>query len=123
MTKLNYKLNLSEAAQSHIANILRYTRKEYGLEGQKKYRALIQQAFKDIQNNPTCLESRQRDELIKGVRTYHLEFSKLNVEPPFVKKPRHFIAYQIKEQKIEVLAVMHDIMDLTRHLPEGVLRN
>jgi plasmid stabilization system protein ParE len=61
--------------------------------------------------------------MIKGARTYHLEFSRSRVSGSTVKEPRHFLLYRRREDGvIEVARILHDGRDLQRHLPEEYRR-
>ena len=65
--------------------------------------------------------SRARPELAQGMRTYHLSFSRQRArgQGSILRKPRHFLVYRLRgDTHIEIVRVLHDAMDLERHLPD-----
>ena len=97
---------------------MQQSRYKFGVQAQKRYRTLIKQALKDIKVNPYRVGSKERNELGEGVRTYHIQFSKSRTISPTVKKPRHLITYKVEGNFIIILGVLHDSMDLDKHLPK-----
>ena len=58
------------------------------------------------------LGAKARDEIAPGVCTLHVA--------RHGRKGRHFVVFRVAEGKIvEVLRLLHDSMDLARHVPEG----
>lgn len=118
------EVRLTRAAQRDIKAILNWTRKEFGQNAVARYQALIQQAVRDIGIDPERPGSQQRpDVMIEGARTHHLEFSRSRMGRPNVKAPRHLLVYRRRDEStIEVARVLHDALDLPRHLPAGFRR-
>lgn len=85
----------------------------------------FKQALRSIQDNPKRPGSKERPELAKGARTYHLWFSRDRAQSSLgmVRSPRHFPIYRRGvTDVIEVSRVLHDSCDLERHLPENYRR-
>jgi toxin ParE1/3/4 len=116
--------SLAPAARQDIRDALRWSEQRFGESAAARYRALIKQAVRDIGADPERPDSKERPELmIKGARTYHLEFSRGRVSGSKVKEPRHFLLYRRRgDGVIEVARTLHDGRDLWRHLPEECWR-
>jgi toxin ParE1/3/4 len=112
-------LRVSGPAQRDAADILAWSSRNFGAAAALRYEALLAQALKDIRNDPFRLGTKERPELkVKGVRTYHLFFSRDHVPGERVKEPRHFLLYRIgKDGAIEIGRILHNSRDLERHLP------
>ena len=98
---------------------MEWTLDAFGERAALRYDALIKQALKDIGKDPERRGSTERPEIMaKGVRVYHLVFSRTRVAGARVKKPRHFLLYRLcGDGIIEVFRILHDSRDLGRHLP------
>jgi toxin ParE1/3/4 len=102
------------------------SQERFGERAAARYRDLLKQALRDIAADPERPGSKERPDLARGVRTYHLFFSRDRARGDLgvVKKPRHFLVYRRRgEAVIDVVRVLHDARDLERHLPEEYLRN
>ncbi|MGZ3383204.1 MAG: hypothetical protein ACXVBB_23545 [Isosphaeraceae bacterium] len=67
-----------------------------------------------------CLNGSDDPEIAAAARTYHLRNSRDRVKKSIgrVQRPRHFLLYRTTDDgKVEIGRVLHDGMDLTRHLP------
>jgi toxin ParE1/3/4 len=116
------QLRLSALAQRDIAALLEWSREQFGEKGRVRYEALLRQAVVDVAADPERMGTHQRPELAASVRTYHLRYSRDRVKRSHgqVRSPRHLLAYRIVESgMIEIVRVLHDAMDLDRHLPEN----
>jgi toxin ParE1/3/4 len=120
------RIVLAPAARSDIREALMWIQERFGERGAARYRDLLKQALRDVAADPERLGSKERPDLARGVRTYHLFFSRDRARGSLgvVKKPRHFLVYRRRgEAVIDVVRVLHDARDLERHLPEEYLWN
>ena len=111
---------ISPAAERDIESILAWTHERFGQQGRLRYEALLVRAILDVADNPQHTGSHTRSEISPAGRTYHLWHSRSRVEPPAerVRRPRHFLLYRIGSKGcVEIGRVLHDSMDLARHLP------
>lgn len=111
---------LSAAAENDIEAILAWTHSQFGEQLRLRYEALLVQAILDLADDPERPGSTERPELSRNVHTYHLRHSRDRVSPPAdrIRKPRHFLLYRIDAKgSLEIGRVLHDSMDLARHLP------
>ena len=111
---------LAPAAKEDLEAILRWSHEHFGEEARLRYEALLVRAILDIAEDANRAGSQQRPELADAARTYHIRNSRDRVEGvPHVKQPRHFLLYRLTtDGQIEVGRVLHDSMDLSRHLPD-----
>ena len=111
-----FTLKLSAPAQDDLIRILAWTQQAFGDVGRVRYESLIGTALIDLRKDPGRTGVRQRPDIGKGVRTYHLASSRKRVgSSEQVAKPRHFVLFRVSGQVIEVARLLHDAMDFTRH--------
>jgi toxin ParE1/3/4 len=111
---------LSRIALADIREALKWSEQTFGRRAAARYRALLKQAIRDIATDPERPGSKERPELSRGARTYHLRFSRERARASgSVRTPRHFLLYRRRDDgAIEVARVLHDVRDLERHLPD-----
>lgn len=112
---------LSPSAEQDLESILAWTDQEFGEQIRLRYEALLVQAILDLAADPDRAGITKRPELAKGALTYHLRHSRDNVSRSIgrIRKPRHFLLFRVAQNGcIEIARVLHDSMDLDRHLPE-----
>lgn len=109
---------LTASAQSDIVDILVWSQERFGEVARKRYEALIVAALRDIATRPDRPGSVERPELGSAVRSWHLRLSRERVsdEIGVVRHPRHFLIYRLQSDVIVVGRVLHDAMELARHL-------
>jgi toxin ParE1/3/4 len=115
------EIDITGPARRDIAAIVKWSLREFGEAAAVRYEALISQALRDVASDPQRSGSKERPEIMmKGARTYHLEFSRTRVSGKRVISPRHFLLYRRREDGVlEIGRVLHDALDLQRHLPSG----
>lgn len=114
------KVVLSLAAQLDIREALVWSEQKFGNLASRRYRALLKQALRDIAADPELPGSRYTPRLSRGVRTYHLFFSRDHVRggAGIVRSPRHFLIYRKRgSAEIEIIRLLHDARDMERHVP------
>ena len=111
-------LRLTEAAETDIVEILAWSQAEFGEAARRRYERLIAGAISDVVSDPHRPGSLPRPELGEGVRSWHLRGSRERTrdEGQIVQRPRHFMIYRPVETVIVVGRVLHDAMELERHL-------
>lgn len=113
-----FRFRLSEAAQSDVIGILAWTNERFGETARLSYESLIVAALRDVASQPDRPGSLARPELGEGVRSWHLRLSRDHVKPGVVvvRRPRHFLIYRAEPALVVVGRVLHDAMELARHL-------
>lgn len=113
-----FRYRLSEAAQGDVLNILAWTHEQFGAAARLRYESLIVAALRDVASQPDRPGSLARPELGAGVRSWHLRLSRAHMKPGagVVRRPRHFLVYRFEPGLVVVGRVLHDAMELARHL-------
>ena len=112
------RYRLSAAAQADITEILAWSQEQFGESARLRYEALLTTALRDIAEQPERAGSIARPELGAGVRSWHLRKSRDRARGALgvVHKPRHFVIYRPEPDVVVVGRVLHDAMELERHL-------
>ncbi|MBV5914642.1 type II toxin-antitoxin system RelE/ParE family toxin [Pseudomonas aeruginosa] len=117
------KYRISHDAQADIVDILRFTHNRFGDAARRCYQALIGTALEAVATDPLRLGSISREELGAGLRSIHLVYCRSMPNVGKVVRPRHFVFYRVAtDQVLEVVRVLHDSMELERHLARNRLR-
>ena len=113
MAKRHPAIRLAAAAEADIEDILRWTAEHFGEQQARSYAETLAAALEELSETPAPPGARARDDIAKGVFTLHVA--------RHGRKGRHFVIFRIgrddSAEVIEVLRVLHDAMDLPRHLP------
>lgn len=111
----------SAAAQSDLVGILGWSQEHFGIPARKRYEALIAHAVRDLAAWPDRPGSVERPELGEGVRSWHLRLSRERARTAagIVHHPRHFLVYRMQEEHLIIGRMLHEAMELARHIPPG----
>jgi toxin ParE1/3/4 len=94
--------HLTQAAKTDLKGIGRHTEQRWGRAQRNNYLAMLDQGFQDLAAEP--LRGRDCSNIREGYRRYSVG--------------RHVIFYRrIAPDMIEIVRVLHDRMNLERHLP------
>jgi toxin ParE1/3/4 len=109
------------AAERDIEEILAWSHEQFGEQARLRYEALLVRAVRDVVEDPNRAGSHTRPEIAAGARTYHVRHSRDRVTRKLgrVSRPRHFLLYRtMSDGQVEIGRVLHESMDLERHLPD-----
>ena len=110
MTRTQWRIRLGAEAEKDFAHILKHTRDNFGDRQVAIYQRTLLEALALLENGPDAPGSAARDEILNGLRTVHVARRG--------RRGRHFImCCAADDQVIEVLRILHDAMDLARHIP------
>jgi toxin ParE1/3/4 len=110
------RYRLTHAAQSDIIAILAWSHERFGAEARKRYEALIAAAIRDAAERSDGVGHTARPELGEGVFAWHLAQSRSRSQGGMVHRPRHFLICRRDGDLLVVGRVLHDAMELRRHL-------
>ena len=117
MTTSSWHVRLASAAQEYYQDILQWTADKFGSEQARTYAETLSAAIEALCDGPEILGVKARSEIGPGLYTLHVARKG--------RKGRHFVMFQIGDlqgvEVIDVLRILHDSMDLQRHLPAGDL--
>lgn len=104
-----WTVRLGRQAEQDYVEILLWTTKTFG-EGQAStYAETMALAIEALEGGPDVLGARARDDIQPGIRTLHVARQG--------RAGRHFVVFRATGANIDVLRLLHDSMDLPRHLP------
>jgi toxin ParE1/3/4 len=107
-----WTVRFTKTAESDYQSIIIRTLREFG-DLQRIYADTLSAALVALTAGPTTVGAQQRKEIGKGVFTLHVARG--------AHKGRHFVVFRVGSGKhrrhIEVLRLLHDAMDLRRHIP------
>jgi toxin ParE1/3/4 len=104
-----WMVRLGRQAEQDYVEILQWTTKTFG-EGQAStYAETMALAIEALADGPDVLGARARDDIQRGIRTLHVARQG--------RAGRHFVVFRASGSDIDVLGLLHDSMDLPRHLP------
>jgi toxin ParE1/3/4 len=108
-----WTVRLTKTAESDYQSIIVWTLREFGDLQARIYADTLSAALVALTAGPTTVGAKERSEIGKGVFTLHVARGG--------RKGRHFVLFRVgpgKQQRhIEVLRLLHDAMDLSRHVP------
>jgi toxin ParE1/3/4 len=111
MAERRWRVRLGAAAELDFANILKWTTENFGVRQSRVYRNTLVQAIGEPADGPDVVGSRTRDEIVPGLLTLHVA--------RHGRRGSHFLMCRIAPRgTIEIVRVLHDRMDLQRHIPE-----
>jgi toxin ParE1/3/4 len=107
------RVEVAPEARRDIAAILRISERNFGKAARSRYRELIQAAFDDLRNDPYPAALSKPPALPRGLCLLHLR----NVRPPRdVSNPRHYVAFRVVGETVQILRVVHDAMNVAERL-------
>lgn len=111
-------LRFLPAARKDLTNVLKWSVENFGEAAAARYKRLLSVALSEIAANPSLDGSYEVRGLQPGIRLYHLRHSRPRaaVDGFLVKSPRHFVAYLVRETDTVIVRVLHERMEIMRHL-------
>lgn len=111
------RYRLTRAAQADITSILAWSHSAFGEEARRRYEALITAAIRDAAARHNAVGRTMRRELGEDVFTWHLMQSRTHSSGGTVHRPRYFLICRYDGETLVVGRVLHDAMELRRHIP------
>lgn len=105
-----WTVRLTDRAAQDVEDILDWTFEHFGLRQLETYTDVINDTLEALTEGPANVGVRWLSELGEDVATMHVARQG--------RKGRHLLIFRVhdRESVIEVLRILHDSMDLTRHL-------
>ena len=113
------RLDFTQQARADLSEILDHSMEVFGPVARARYETLLEVSILALIRDPLLMGSQARDELNFAIRTYHLRHGRpwAKARGVTVSTPRHFIAYRFDETSVLIVRILHEAMDLARHLP------
>jgi len=108
-----WSIRLTAAARTDFQAILRWTTREFGRQQARTYAETLSLAVTALTEGPRIAGARPIDHVAPGLFTLHVARAG--------RKGRHLVLFRVGSQDppvIDVLRLLHDAMDLPRHLDE-----
>lgn len=104
-----WKIRLAAQAELDFSEIITWTAENFGERQAKAYAETLILAIELLNNGPEQLGVKAREDIGPGIRTLHVA--------RHGRSGRHFVVFsEAKDQHIDVLRLLHDSMDLARHI-------
>lgn len=111
------RFRLSRPAQADLATILATSAERWGIDGRQRYAAILAAAMRKVAADPEGPATRDRTELLRGVRSLHIRHARGNDPDEKVRQPVHVLYYRaVAPEMIEIIRVLHERMEPSRHL-------
>ena len=108
-----WPVRLTAAAEADFRHIVRRSHQQFGAIQARAYAQTLVRAIEALIGGPEVIGVRRRDDIAKGLMSLHVAREG--------RKGRHFLIFRVrrhgKTDTVEVLRLLHDAMDLARHLP------
>lgn len=105
-----WSVRLTDQAELDLLDISKWTFENFGARQAEYYAETILMAIEALTDGPETLGTIARVELAPRVRTLHIA--------RHGRHARHFVVFRVADdQVLEVLRLLHDSMDMARHLP------
>ena len=112
MAERRWRVRLSAAAEVDFANILNSMAYNFGARQSRVYRDTLLRAIGELAGGPDAAGSKARNEIMSGLRTLHVARRG--------RRGSHFLMYRVAPNStIEIVRILHDRMDLQRHVPSA----
>ena len=118
MAPTRWVVRTGAAANGDFKSIVRWTAAKFGPAQARAYSQNIDAALQDLRAGPDIIGSKTLGDVAPGVYTLHVARTG--------RAGRHFVVFRAYssqgENVIDVLRLLHDSMDLARHLPPSKKR-
>lgn len=105
-----WKVRLAAQAELDFSEIITWTIENFGGRQAETYAETLTLAIEALHDGPEQLGAKARDDIGPDIRTLHVARQG--------RSGRHFVVFsEAKDQYIDVLRLLHDSMDLARHIP------
>ena len=113
------RFRLARPAQIDLANILATSAERWGGEGRQRYAAVLAAAMRQVAAEPDGPLTKKRPDLRSGIHSFHVRYARRSAGGAKVRRPVHVLYYRVAEEGvIEIVRVLHERMDPSRHLDE-----
>ena len=106
---VRWSIRITRSAQQDMAAIRAWTRQRFGSRQALAYARTLAHALQALGESPDVAGTRQRDDLGQNIRVLHVARGG--------RHGRHFVVFRPGGKHcIDVLRILHDSMDLARHV-------
>jgi len=102
-------ITLSPLAEADLANIAAWTADQFGARQAELYVDALIETIEELAANAPHSRSKARPEIGPDLRSLHVSRRG--------RRGRHMLLYQENDAAVTILRILHDSMELSRHLP------
>jgi toxin ParE1/3/4 len=114
VTEGAWSVRLTVAAETDFESIIGWTLEQFGDVQARLYAQVLSSAVEALTAGPNSPGAKARSEIGKHLFTLHVA--------RVGQRGRHFVLFRVDgaagRRQIDVLRILHDAMDLQRHVPE-----
>lgn len=105
-----WTVRLTATAETDFQKIVQWTHDEFGEAQSLVYAETLSMALQALYEGPSVIGAKPRDDILRGLFSLHVARQG--------RKGRHFVMFRAipGDDAIEVLRLLHDLMDLPRHI-------
>jgi toxin ParE1/3/4 len=108
---------LSLLARADLAQILATSVERWGIETKRRYAAVLAAGMRKVAAEPEAPATRDRVELSRGIRSFHLRNALAGKAEAQVRRPVHVLYYRVVGPGlVEIVRVLHERMEPSRHI-------
>ncbi len=108
---------LTIEARRDVDDIIDHSIEAFGVPAARRYGRLISAAIQDVASNTARLGVRRVEEGADEPLLYPIRYSRrAGPSSERIGRPRHVLIFRLRGEVVEVVRVLHDTMDLVRHL-------
>ena len=105
----HWSVRLASRAEKDFVEIVQWSAANFGQQKAAAYAETLSLAISALAEGPDVLGARRREEIGNGILTLHVAREG--------RKGRHFVLFRVGgANTIDVLRLLHDSMDLVRHI-------
>ncbi len=111
------RFRLSRQAKADLTHILSTSAERWGIEGRRRYAALLAAAIRKVAADPEGPATRDRAELAPGIRSFNIRHARVDDPKARVGRPVHILYYRVSVLDfIEIVRVLHERMEPSRRV-------
>jgi toxin ParE1/3/4 len=111
------RFRLSRLAEADLTHILATSESRWGPEARRRYAAVLAAAMRRVAAEPEGATTRERAELLPGIRSFHIRQAGRDTSEAKVRRPVHIVYYRAASPDlIEIVRVLHERMEPRRHI-------
>jgi len=113
------KLRITGPARRDLVAIMRHSREQFGREAQLRYERLLNSAIRELAVDPRRPGARVFEGATRRVWLYHARHAGQRLPATDqVGRPRHILVFEVADDVVRILRVLHDAMDLPQRLED-----
>jgi toxin ParE1/3/4 len=111
------RFRLSLPARADLAQILAVSVERWEIAGKRRYAEVLAAGMRKVAADPDGPTTRDRTELCRGIRSFHLRNVRIGHVEAKVRKPVHVLFYRVVGPGVvEIVRILHERMDPSRHI-------